>query len=244
MSVADSRSTPPQSPVFAARRLLAAARCDVELQARNGLYAATAFVLVITLAALAALPTTGLARLLPAVALNTLGVTAFYFSAAMALLERAEGSATARLVTPLRATEYLAARVVTLALLGVAQHLAMGLLLLGPAPTLLPLAAGVALAAAILVLAGHAAAAKHTSVSEFLLPSVPWLALLLAPLVADVLEWRSPLLWLHPLAGPLALMRAAVAPAPGWEPWLGLALGTGWMIGAIVVALRRTSRAP
>lgn len=220
------------------RRLLSTARCDVELQARNGLYAATTFVLAITLAGLAALPTAGLARLLPAVALNALGVTAFYFSAALALLERAEGSAVARLITPLRPAEYLGARAATLALLGVVQHVATGLLLLGPAPGLLALAAGVGLAAAILALAGYAATAGRPSISEFLLPSVPWLALLLAPLVADVLGWRSPLLWLHPLQGPLALMRAAVAPAAPWESALGLVAGLGWTGAAFALALR------
>jgi fluoroquinolone transport system permease protein len=219
-------------------RLLASARCDMELQARNGLYFATGFVLLVTLALLAALPPSGLARLLPAVALNTMGVTAFYFSAALALLERAEGSASARLVTPLRPGEYLGARAATLGLLAVAQHLAMGLLLVGPAPALLALAAGVALAAAILALAGYAATAGRRAINDFLLPSVPWLALLLAPLVPDVLGWRSPLLWLHPLQGPLVLMRAAVAPTAAWELALALALGLAWTGAALWLARR------
>jgi fluoroquinolone transport system permease protein len=220
------------------RRLLASARCDVELQARNGLYLATGFVLLVMLALLAALPPSGLARLLPAVALNTLGITGFYFSAALALLERAEGSASARQVTPLRLGEYLGARATTLALLALVQHIAMGLLLIGPAPGLLPLAAGVALAAAILTLAGYAATAGRATISDFLLPSVPWLALLLAPLVPDVLGWQSPLLWLHPLQGPLALMRAAVVPTAGWELALGLGAGLAWLGGAFWLARR------
>jgi fluoroquinolone transport system permease protein len=225
------------------RRLLITARYDAELQARNGLYTAVAFVLAVTMAGLAAIPAAGVARLLPAIALNTLGVTAFYFSAGLALLERVEGSATARLVTPLRPAEHLGARAATLALLAVAQHVALGLLLLGPVPELLALAAGAGLAAAILALAGYAAAAGRANISEFLLPSVPWLALLLAPMPADVLGWRSPLLWLHPLQGPLALMRAAVAPAPAWELWLGLALSVAWTAAALRLALRAHRRA-
>jgi fluoroquinolone transport system permease protein len=221
---------------------LSTARCDVELQARNGLYAATAFVLALAAAGLMALPAAGLARLLPAVALNTLAVTGFYFSAALALLERAEGSALARMATPLRPAEYLGARAGTLALLGAVQLVAMGLVLLGPAPALLALGAGAGLAAAILALAGYAAAAGRAGVSDFLLPSVPWIALLMLPLVADVLEWRSPLLWLHPLQGPLALMRAAVTPVPPWEPALGLALGLAWTAAAFALAARAYRR--
>jgi fluoroquinolone transport system permease protein len=223
-------------------RMLSTLRCDAALQARNGLYAATGFVLVVTLAGLAALPAEGIARLLPAIALNSLGVTAFYFSAALALLERAEGSATARLVTPLRPAEYLGARAGTLALLGIVQHVAAGLLLIGPTAGLIALAAGVGLAAAILALAGYAATSGRASISDFLLPSVPWLALLLAPMVADVLGWRSPLLWLHPLQGPIALMRAAVTPAPAWEPALGLVLGLAWTAAAFTLAGRAYRR--
>jgi fluoroquinolone transport system permease protein len=220
------------------RRLLASTRCEAELQARNGLYLATGFVLLVTMALLSALPAHGLARLLPAVALNTLGVTAFYFSAALALLERAEGSAIARMVTPLRPAEYLGARVATLALLAIVQHLAMGLLLVGPVPGLLALLCGVALAAALLALAGFTATAGRSSINDFLLPSVPWLGLLLAPLVADVLDWRSPLLWLHPMYGPLVLMRAPVAPAVRWELALGLVAGVAWT-GAFALVARR-----
>lgn len=227
------------------RRLLATTRCDLELQARGGLYYATGVVLLVTVAGLAAMPPSGVARLLPAFALNTLAVTAFFFSAALALLETAEGSAAARAVTPLRAGEYLLARAATLALLGVAQHLAIGLLLLGPAPGLAPLAAGVALAAAILALMGYALAAGKTSLGAMLLPSVPWLGLLLAPMLADVLDWRSPLLWLHPLQGPVALMRAGVAPSAPWEAPLGLALGLAWTGAAFALARRayETARA-
>jgi fluoroquinolone transport system permease protein len=217
-------------------------RCDLELQARNGLYAATGLVLLVTVAALAALPPSGVARLLPAFALNGLAVTGFFFSAALTLLENAEGSTAARAVTPLRAGEHLGARALTLALLGVVQHTATGLVLLGPTPGILLLAVGVALTAAILTMAGFALAAGKDSLSALLLPSVPWLGLLMAPLVADVLDWRSPFLWLHPLQGPLTLMRAAVAPVAPGEIALGLALGVAWTVVALYAAQRHNAR--
>jgi fluoroquinolone transport system permease protein len=224
------------------RRALATVRADLEIQARNGLYAATGFVLLASVAALAALPPAGLARLLPAVAMQNLGVTAFFFSAALALLERSEGSAIARAVTPLRRGEYLGARVATLGLLAAVQHLALGALLVGLGPGLAVLTLGVVLAAAILALAGFTLAAGRESLGAFLLPAVPWLGLLLAPMLADAVEWRHPLLWLHPLQGPLALMRAAVAPAAPWEPALGLALGLAWAAVAFALARRAYGR--
>lgn len=214
-------------------RMMATLRCEVELQVRNGLYYAVGFVLLVVLAVLAALPMTGLARLLPAVALNNLAITAFFFGAALALLETSEGSATARMVTPLRPGELLAARMLALALLGVIQHGVLGLLLLGPVAELGWLVLGVGLAAALLSLIGHALAAGRRELSEFLLAGLPWLVLLLAPMLADVLEWRHALLWLHPLYGPLTLMRAAVAPTEAWELGLALGLGSLW-VGAVL----------
>lgn len=232
-------SAPTIVPAAGLRRLLVSVRLDLALQARNGLYAATGLVLLVTLAGLAALPPSGVARLLPAFALNGLAVTGFFFSAALTLLENAEGSTAARAVTPLRAGEYLGARLLTLALLGVVQHTAAGLVLLGPVPGLVLLAAGVALTAAILAMAGFILAAGKVSLSAMLLPSVPWLALLMAPMITDVLDWRSPLLWLHPLQGPLTLMRAAVAPVSPAEVALGLVCGVGWTAAALALARRR-----
>jgi fluoroquinolone transport system permease protein len=224
------------------RRALATMRVDFEVQARNGLVLATAAVLFAVVAALAALPPTGVARLLPAVALQNLGVTGFFFSIAMALLERSEGSRAARLVTPLRGGEYLAARVATLATLAVAQHLVLGIALTGFGLHLLALLAGVTLACATLALAGFALVAGKDSLGAALLPAVPWLALLLAPMAADVLDWRHPLLWLHPIQGGLVLMRAAVAPAGPAEVGLALVTGLGWAGVAFAVAHARYER--
>jgi len=100
----------------------------------------------------------------------------------------------------------------------------------------------VALAAVILALAGFAAAAGHTALNSFLLPSVPWVGLLLTPMLADVLEWHSPLLWLHPLQGPLVLMRAAVSPVAPWELAIALISGLCWTAAAFALARRRYAR--
>jgi fluoroquinolone transport system permease protein len=223
-------------------RMVATLRCEVELQARNGLYYAVGFVLLVLLAVLAAVPPTGLARLLPAVALNNLAITAFFFGAALTLLEASEGSATARMVTPLRPGELLAARMLTLALLGVIQHGALGLLLLGPVAGLGWLVLGVGLAAALLSLVGQALATGRRELSEFLLAALPWLVLLLAPMIADVLEWRHALLWLHPLYGPLTLMRAAVAPTEVWEIGLALVVGPLWVGAALLFSVKLQRR--
>jgi fluoroquinolone transport system permease protein len=224
-------------------RLLAGVRCDLEVQLRNGLYYAVGFVMAISAAVLTAIPHDGLARLLPAITLNNLAVTAFFFMAALTLLERDEYSRMARFVTPLREQEYLGAKLLSLLIPALAQHLVLGLVLVGPRPELGWLAMGVALATVIMVAAGLGLALRYRSINEMLLPAVPWIGLLLLPMLSDILGFEHWLLLLHPLQGPVLLMRAGVAPLPA--PLISVAIATGaiWTGVALVLAVRALQRA-
>ena len=63
--------------------------------------------------------------ILPVALLGNLVTNGFYFMAAIVLLEKAEHSLEAQLVTPLRAWEYLLARVASLCLLSLAESVAI-----------------------------------------------------------------------------------------------------------------------
>src|SRR5215207_3153910 len=150
-------------------RLLSTIRCDLRLQQRNGFYYATAFVVAVYALGLSQLHTAGaqlnLAWLLPAVVLNNLMITSFYFIGALVLLEKTEGTLTAQVVSPLRAGEYIAAKVITLTALALAYNLAEVVLVVGnrfDAPALI---AGVGAAAALMVMAGFVALARYDSVN-------------------------------------------------------------------------------
>jgi fluoroquinolone transport system permease protein len=201
-------------------RLLATIRCDLRLQQRNGFYYATAFVVAVYALGLSQLHAAGarlnLAWLLPAVVLNNLMITTFYFVGALVLLEKAEGTLAAQVVSPLRAGEYLAAKVITLTALALAYNLAVVTLVVGSGFGVLALIAGVGAMGALMVMAGFVAVARYDSVNEYLLPSLPYAAGLMLPL-AYMFGWDSPLLYLHPLQGPMLLMRAAFAPTDAWQ---------------------------
>jgi fluoroquinolone transport system permease protein len=218
------------------QRLFSTIRCDMRIQLRNGFYYATGFVLAVYALAFSQLAGArlNLGWLLPAVVLNNLLITTFYFIGALVLLEKAEGTLAAQVVSPLRAGEYLAAKVITLTVLALAYNLAIVAMIAGRAFALLPLFIGVAAAAALLVMAGFVAVAGYDSINEYLLPSLLYAAALLLPL-AYVGGWDSGLLYLHPLQGPLLLMRAAFEPRAGWEVAYGglasaLWLGAGYWL--------------
>ena len=166
------------------KRLLATIRCDLRLQQRNGFYYASAFVVAVYALGLSQLHATGarlnLAALLPAVVLNNLMITSFYFIAALVLLEKTEGTLTAQVVSPLHAGEYIAAKVITLTALALAYNLAVVVLVVGSQfsgesrrTEGLPLIAGIGAMAALMVMVGFVAVARYDSVNEFLLPSLP-----------------------------------------------------------------------
>ena len=82
---------------------LAALRWDVVLQARNGFYWASAFVVLVIGGLLLAVPDTvrsNEATLVPAILAINLQITTFFFVAGLMLLERDEGTLTALAVSP------------------------------------------------------------------------------------------------------------------------------------------------
>jgi fluoroquinolone transport system permease protein len=199
---------------------------------RYGLVAAAALVAALVGLGLSALRLAEPGALLPAALANNLILGAYYVAGGLMLLERAEGSLAARAVTPLGWREYLLARLAALALLNLGEGLAIALLAAGPRLALLPLAAGLCLATTAFGLAGVAAAARFSSLNAFLLPSLLYIALLAAPVLADMAGWYHPLLLLHPLQGPLLLLRAAFAPADAWQlgaSLLSTAGGLAWL---------------
>ncbi|GAB4212373.1 MAG: ABC transporter permease [Roseiflexaceae bacterium] len=210
-------------------RLAATLRADVLLQARNGFYAATAFVTAIWALVLLQAGGLDLRWLLPPMLLGNLLLGTFYFIAGLVLLEQAEGSLVARAVTPLRPGEYLAAKVLSLSALALAETLALTPLMAGWCFQALPLVAGVLLGATVYCLAGFVAVSRYRAINEYLMPSTLYVTLLWLPLLAYTAQWRPWPLLLHPLSGPLALIEAAFAPASTGQLLYGLGTSTAWV---------------
>lgn len=214
-------------------RLQATLLCDIRLQARNGFYYAAGVVAVITVVVLRLLPAADLRWLLPVMIVNNLIVNGFYFMSGLVLLEKAEGSIEAQIVTPLRSGEYLAAKVGTLALLSLVENLAIALAVAGFAfrPDLL--IAGIVLGTALYALAGFVVVARYDGINTFLLPSVGYMLLLGLPLLSYFGIGQGTLvgtiLLAHPLQPVLALLSAAVEPAAPSMLVYGLAAGAAWV---------------
>jgi fluoroquinolone transport system permease protein len=215
-------------------RLGATVRSDVRLQMRNGFYWAAGFLAFFSVVVLNLLSAETLAWIVPPFVFSNLLMNTFYFIGGLVLLEKAEGTLEAQVVTPLRTSEYLVSKIVTLTALAILENLAIVGLTLGLDVRLTPLAAGMLLAGPIYALFGFATVARYDSINEYLFPSFIFVVLLSPPLLTYFGVWGG--LWtvLHPLQPAMVLMEGAVRSLTAGE-WLYGVLGSiAWIVPAFL----------
>lgn len=229
--------------IRAVARLASLLRWDLVLQVRQGFLLAGVVVAGTWIALAARAVDPEFVSWAPAFAVGNLSITAFYFVAGLVLFERGEGSLQAVFSTPIRPAEYLASKVVSLALFGVVETGAILLACFGPALSWGPLCLGMFLASAIYTLVGLQVVLRYEGISEFILPSVPWLVLLELPVLGSLGLWDSPLLWVLPLRPPLLVLEWAVAPQRVGTAALafGIAGSLAW-IAILATGCRRALR--
>ena len=214
-------------------RLTSTMRWDVQLQIRNGFYYAAAFVALIIIILLSQfnVPASTLAMLFPLFIFQNILINNFYFIAGLVLLEKGEGTLEGLVVTPLRKSEYLVSKLVTLAMLSLLETAVVVLIVYGFNANLIWLAAGTILLSLIYGLAGFSFVVRYDSINTFILPSVPFTALFSLPLLHYLGVWSSPLMYLHPLQAPLLLLKGAFQPIAAWEVIYGV------VYSAVTIAL-------
>jgi fluoroquinolone transport system permease protein len=219
-------------------QLLALVRFDVIVQARNGFYWASGFVVLVVSALLAALPeavTSAPSLWVPALAAFNLQITTFFFVAGLVLLEREEGTLTALGASPASPRIYMTARTMTLAGLAAVETLVIIWIGFGISTSWWLLTGIVAMGVTYTGF-GAAMAMRYASVNELLLPASVIVTLLLLPLLGHF-GLTSPVIWAwHPMAPAILLMRGAYGPIGIPEAILGGVGAAAWAAGAFRLA--------
>src|SRR5688572_4102131 len=217
--------------------ILHALRWDVIVQARNGFYWASAFLIIVISALLLSLPETARANSalwVPAILVINLQITTFFFVAGLMLLERDEGTLNALAVSPLSASGYLAMRTFTLTALAAAETIAIVWIGFGSGGSWSLILLGTASLGVIYTGFGAAIATRYDSVNALLLPASGFVALLLLPLLPHFgLAPRLPLLF-HPLEPPMTLVRGGYVAVDPTEVAFGVVGSFGWSAIAFV----------
>lgn len=130
----------------------------------------------------------------------------------MVLLERGEGAFAVLCVSPAPSWAYVAARVVTVGVIALAEMLVLVLAVYDAALSPVLLAGGLAGAACVSALLGFVVVAFFDDLYAFILPMVATILLLGAPGYAVLLGIAPAWLIWHPTAGALALIETAFEP--------------------------------
>ncbi len=208
-------------------RLATALRTDVRLQAKNQLYAISIGVAVVVSGAVAWLSSADtLARSVPMALLMFVGGSTLLYVVAMIILERADGTLMAVIVSPLRAWEYLTAKTITLtalatleaALIVAGTHLILARSGDVPAPNAL-LAVGVVALGVMHVLVGIVIVVRYDRIVEALMPMSAVATILQIPAFWFVGAIDHPAVLAIPSGAPTMLIRAAYVPLTSLE-WI------------------------
>jgi len=217
--------------------LATALRWDVVLQARNGFYWATAFIVLVVGGLLLALPEAvraDRAALVPAIIAVNLQVTTFFFVAGLMLLERDEGTLAALAVSPFTAGAYLGARTITLTALAVVETVAVVWIAFGTAGSWLLILAGAAAMGVVYTGLGAVLGSRYTSVNALILPASAVVTLLLLPLLPHFgVAPRTPFL-VHPLEPALTLVRSGYGIGGLGEMVYGALGSAAWCAAAFI----------
>jgi fluoroquinolone transport system permease protein len=164
---------------------------------------------------------------IPTLMLLVVGGSTMLYVAAMILFEKEQGTLKATIVSPVRTSEYLWSKIVTLTTLAVVESLVMvggGMLLMSfwhrlTLPNVPLLLAGIIAIGVIYTLVGIILIVRYDKITDFLIPVSAVAVILQLPFLYFIGWVQSPLLLIIPTSAPTVLMQGAFGPLQTWE-WL------------------------
>jgi fluoroquinolone transport system permease protein len=228
-------------------RLLSAMKMDVTLQVRSQLYSIGigAGVLVAVVLAWLARPEQ-LVSLIPTLMLLVVGGSTMLYVAAMILFEKEQGTLKATIVSPLRYSEYLWAKIITLTVLATVESIVMigGAMLIMSfsddvtLPNIPLLLLGICGIGIIYTLIGIVLIVRYDKITEFLIPLSAVAVILQMPFLYFLGWVEHPLFLVIPTSAPTILMQAAYIQLAGWQWVYGLGYTAVLIAGLTIWAYR------
>ncbi|MEO1286422.1 MAG: hypothetical protein AAFV93_01535 [Chloroflexota bacterium] len=229
-------------------RLLNAMRTDFMVQVRNQLYAIGIGVGVLVAVVLSQLLNVNQIPIaIPVLVLLVAGGSTLLYVAGMILFEKDEGTLNAVIVTPLRTSEYLWSKIITLTTLATLESVVMvgGSLALIYAfgnPIVMPnipiLLLGAIVMGVMYTLIGIIMIVRYDKITDFLVPAVMVATLLQLPFVHFLGFVVHPAFLILPTSAPTMLTQASFISLNSWEWAYTLIYNTVLLIGLSAWAYR------
>jgi fluoroquinolone transport system permease protein len=224
-------------------RLFNTLRLDALLQLRNKVYliiAVAAFALAFALNGL--FTSEQLHFFMPLVVLGGVSLTTVFLVGVLVLLERGEGTLDVVLVSPLRPSEYLASKLITLTALALVESAIIAAVAYGLGFSFGWLALAVVMRATMGVAVGVAVGVRYRSITHFLLPAIFVSLSFDLPNIWYLNLSASPLFYLWPSMPPLLLAKAAFMPVDPLQLVYAFSYGALAVGGALFWASRSIDR--
>ena len=219
-------------------RLISAVAYDARLQWRYGFYLVGALLAALWAILLGPLDTAPYGFAVPAFIVGNITTTTFFFVAVLVLFEKQEGSLTALCTSPLRTHEYLLSKVLSLALLAIAETAAVVGFVFDGSVSWPLLLSGMLLLCAVFTLVGFIAVVRFASITDFLLPATLWVGVMELPMLGSLGILPS-LGWLmFPIGGPLELLDGAVGQSSPQACAAALASSVCWIAALMALCQR------
>ncbi len=210
------------------KRLLSTMKTDMTVQVRNNLYAIGIGVGLLTAAILSQLATAEqLSLIVPTLMLLVVGGTTLLYVAGMILFEKDEMTLNALMISPLRPSEYLWSKIITLTILATLE----AIIIIGATmfimswsadliwPNIPILLLGIIAIGIIYTLIGIILVVRYKQITDFLLPMAAVAIILQMPLLYFLGMAKLPILLVIPTSAPTLLMQGAYMPLETWQ-WL------------------------
>ena len=233
------------------KRFMTALKTDVTLQFRTKLYHIGISAGVIIAVALAWLADPEqMFSYVPALLMLVVGSTTLLYVGAMILFEKEQGTLNATIVSPLRTSEYLWSKIITLTFLATLEAVVMigGAMLIMRftkyviLPNIALLLAGIVAIGVLYTLVGIVLMVRYDKITEYLIPMAAVAVILQLPFVYFLGWVRMPFLLAIPTSAPTVLMQAAYGPLAGWEWAYTLVYTAVIIVGLTVWAHRAFTR--
>lgn len=201
-------------------RFLSTMRMDVLMQVRNQLYVIGIGAGVLVALALSRFPADQQYLAVPTLMILVAGGSTLLYVAALITFEREEGTLNAVIVSPIRTTEYLWSKIITLTTLATIECVVMvfgGWLMIRSVseigvPNLLILFGGIVALGVIYTLLGIVLIVRYDNITNFLMPMAAIATILQLPFLHFIGMVVSPLWLIIPSSAPTMLVRGAYVP--------------------------------
>ncbi len=220
------------------RRIIALTLADMRFQARYGFYALYLFVSVLYIVILNFFPAAWKEAGRTLTVFSDPAALGLFFIGAILLFEKGENVLPSIAVSPARTGEYVAAKMLSIAVISVLSGI---VIMLGSGGSLHPaFVSGVFLGSCLFTLIGICFGARTKTINQFLIITVPAEIVVFLPAIAYFLGFRPPAMLLHP--GVLVMCLLDGNPANHTKPLVSILLLALWIAIAFFAARAASTR--